>query len=386
MSEHASADLGQHHAFALSVLQRIEENTGLQFGPVFEGDRSAAQVRQEIHSLILDWVEQRIADVEPSAEWPRADPRINVREVLFGAGMGDVKVVPNVAVTEQRFKEVSKYRGSEIDRYLRCITNGLSLLKEGMTPEQAARTIAQTTLASFGIAMIAGTFSALLGGAALLPALTAGVVAMGSMAVVVGTALTIVAEILIFFLVLNKKVFLGMVFNDTDHDFVVRNWRAGTTGRDAGDLFMNTGSMTSFMDMHSTPELDSPLVQVASRESIARGDPDNLVCAGIFCAEKKIGVFGTEGVMLLSSRTLPQLVFALLFACPYNLDNGVNVQIGAPQPARAYFERLYRARGIERHTGGQGFEFFARVAAPRGGEACGFAVLQLSDVLGEHRS
>lgn len=375
MSKPAPADPAPNRDFVQTILQRIAANTGLELGPVFDGSRSAAQTRQDVHELILNWVEQRISGVQPSAEWPHADPRINVREILFGAGAG-VNVVPNVALTEQRFKQVSTLRGSEIDRYLRHVTNGLSLLNDRMTPEQAARTIAETTLASFGIAMIAGTFSALLGGAALLPALIAGVVAMGSMTLVVGAALAIVAEILLFFLVLNKKVFLGMVFNDTDHDFVVRDWRLGTTGHEAGDLFMNTGSMTSFMDTHSTPELDSPLVQVVARQSIAPGDPDNLVSAGIFCAEKKIGVYGTEGVMLLSSPKVPTLRFALLFACPYNLDNGVNVQIGPPQSPHSYFDRLYRGRGIERGTGGQGFEFFARVAAPRGGEACGFAVLR----------
>lgn len=374
MSKRATADPEQNRDFAHTILQRIAVNTGLQFGPVFEGNRSAAEVRQDLHGLIQNWVEQRIAGAQPSAEWPPADPRMNIREILFGYGEG-VSVVPNVALTEQRFKQVSKLRGSEIDRYLRHVTNGLSLLNERMTPEQAAITIAETTLASFGAAMIAGTFSALLGGSALLPALTAGVVAMGSMTLVVGVALTIVAEILIFFLVANKKVFLGMVFNDTDHDFVVKGWRLGTTGRVAGDLFMNTGSMTSFMDMHSTPELDSPLVQIVSRQSIAPGDPDNLVSAGIFCAEKKIGLYGTEGVMLLTSPTVPRLNFAFLFACPYTGDNGVNVQIGSPRSPREYFDGLYRARGIERFTGGPGFEFFARVAAPRGGEACGFAVL-----------
>lgn len=373
MSEHESPFAADHRAFGLAIIERIEANTDLTIRSLFEQDLSANEIRERMHEVIVGYVERKLAEEKSSSEWPLAGRAINVRQALFGAS--GVNVVPDMAVTEQRYREIKRYQGQQINAYLKNVTDGLSRLKENMTPAQAAGTIAASGLASFGIAMIGGTFAALQAGAALLPALAAGVAAMGSMAVVVGVALVIVAELLIFFLVLNKKVFLGMVFNNTDLNLVVRDWRAGTSGAARGDLFMNTGSMTYFMETHETPNLDSPLVQVVSRLFLGSGNPDNLVSAGIFCAEKNFGFYGTEGVMLLSSHKTAELRFAFVFACPYTLDNGVNVAIGGPNPAQGYFNALYGGRGLERHAAQRGFTLLAKAGALRGGEACGFAAL-----------
>jgi hypothetical protein len=373
MSEHESPFAADHRAFGLAIIERIEANTGLEIRKLFEQDLSAHEIRERMRELIVVYVERTLAEEKPSSEWPLAGQPIDVRQTLFGAS--GVNVVPDVAVTEQRYQEIRRYQGQQIQTYLKKVTDGLSLLKDGMTPAQAAATIAAGGLASFGVAMIWGTFVALQSGAAFMSALAAGVVAMGSMTVVVGVALVIVAELLIFFLVLNKKVFLGMVFNNTGLNLVVRDWRAGTSGAARGDLFMNTGSMTSFMETHENPNLDSPLVQVVERLFLGPGNPDNLVSAGIFCAEKNFGFYGTEGVMLLSPRSRGDIRFAFLFACPYTLDNGVNVAIGGPDSARRYFDSLYSQRGIERHAAQRGFSLLARVGFPRGGEACGFVAI-----------
>lgn len=373
MAEDTSPYAEENRAFALSILDRIEGNTGLEIRQLFDGDLTADEIRTRLHESIAGYVTRQLAREAATENGPAAGQPVDVQAVLFGAG--GINVAPNVAVTEQRYREIREYRGGQIDAYLRRVTDGLSLLKNDMSPGQAAGIIIGSGLVSFGVAMIGGTFAALQGGAALLTAVTAGVAAMGSMTVVVGVALVIAAELLLFFLLLNKKVFLGMMFNNTDLNLVVRDWRAGTGGARRGDLFMNTGSMTSFMEMHETHRLDSPLVQVVARDRIAPGDPDNLVSAGIFFAEKNFGLFGTEGVMLLGSHKTPSLRFALVFACPYTYDNGVNVAIGPPDSTSSYFDRLYKHRGVERQTAGQGYRFLARVGAPRGGEACGIAAL-----------
>jgi hypothetical protein len=373
MSEHESPFAADHRAFGLAIIERIKANTGLEIRSLFEQDLSANEIRERIHELIVAYVERKLKEEKPGTDWPLAGQPIDVRQTLFGAG--GINVVPDVAVTEQRYKQIKQYQGKQIDTYLKNVTDGLSLLKDGMSPAQVATTIATSGLASFGVAMVWGTFVALQGGAAFLSALAAGVVAMGSITVVVGVALVIVAELLLFFLVLNKKVFLGMVFNNTGLNLIVRDWRAGTSGASRGDLFMNTGSMTSFMETNETPNLDSPLVQVVERLFLSAGSPDNLVSAGIFCAEKNFGLYGTEGVMLLSSRQREDIRFAFVFACPYTLDNGVNVAIGGPNSAQSYFNGLYGNRGVERFTAQRGFSLLARVGSPRGGEACGFAAL-----------
>jgi hypothetical protein len=373
MSEHESPTSAENREFALTVLARIQENTGLQLRPLFESDLTAEEIRSQVNELIVAYVEQGVSLEKPTPAWPKAGGTVDVRAALFGGAA--TNVVPNVAVIEQRYEEVKGYHGPQIDAYLRRITNGLSLLKNGMSPGEAATDIVLTGLASFGAAMIWGTFSALAGGAALLPALAAGIAAMGSMTVVIGVALVIVAQILLFFLVFNKKIFLGMFFNNTDLSLSVGDWRAGTGGAFDGDLFMNTGSMTSFMETHETEYFDSPLVQVTARMLVAPGDADNLICAGIFCAEKKIGFYGTEGVMLFNSKEMPDLRFAFLFACPYIYHNGINVMIGPPYSASSYFERLYERRGMNQHAFAAGFHMEAKAGSPWGGEACGFATL-----------
>jgi hypothetical protein len=371
MAEHTSPFAEENRVFALSILDRIETSTGLQIRHLFDGDLTADQIREQLHAATAGYVAQKLAEEKPTDDWPEAGKPFDIHSALFGGING----VPNVAITEQRYREIREYRGAQINAYLRRVTDGLSLLKVNMTPGQAAATIVGSGLASFGVAMIGGTFLALKGGAAFLTAISAGVAAMGSMTVVVGVALVIVAELLLFFLVFNKKTFLGMVFNNTDLHLVVRDWRAGTGGARRGDLFMNTGLMTSFMEMNETHRLDSPLVQVVARYRVAPGNPDNLVMAGIFFASKKVGFYGTEGAMLLSSNRMPSPWFALVIACPYSHDNGVNVAIGPPDSAYNYFHRLYRYRGVERQTTGQGYRFLARVASTRGGEVCGFAAL-----------
>lgn len=376
MSEHESSNAVENRVFARAILARIEANTGIELQAVLESDLSPGERQKQIRALIIDWVETRCAAEKPSTEWALAGQKIDASVAIFGANA--MNIVPNVALTEQKYRMVQRLQGHQIDQFLKNVTDRLSLLKPTTSPGEAAATIAMTGLASFGVAMIWGTFSALLAGQALMAALAAGVVAMGSMTVVVGAALLIVAEILLFFLVLNKKVFLGMVLNNTDMSLRVGNWRAGVGGGRGSGLFMNTGSMTTFMETHETPKLDSPLVQVGPRLFVKQGDPDNLVSAGIFCAEKNFGFYGTEGVILLSPLKYDGLIYAFLFACPYVLDNGVNVAITGSLPADAAFNMLYGSRGLERHANGAGgFVMTAKAGDSRGGEACGFATIDL---------
>jgi hypothetical protein len=374
MAEHESSNAVENRVFAHGILARIEANTGIKLQALLESDLSPGERHKQVRALIIDWVETRSAAEKPSAEWALAGQKIDASVAIFGANV--TNIVPNVALTEQKYRMVQGLQGHQIDQFLKNVTDRLSLLKPTMRPGEAAATIAGTALASFGVAMIWGTFAALVAGKAFMVALTAGVAAMGSMTVVVGAALLIVAELLLFFLVLNKKVFLGMVFNNTDMSLRVGNWRAGVGGGRGSGLFMNTGSMTTFMETHETPRLDSPLVQVGPRLFVRQGDPDNLVWGGIFCAEKNVGFYGTEGVILLSPLQYDGLIYAFLFACPYVLDNGVNVAITGSFPADAAFNMLYGSRGLERRARGPGgFFMTAKAGDTRGGEACGFATI-----------
>jgi len=126
------------------------------------------------------------------------------------------------------------------------------------------------------------------------------------------------------------------------------------------------------------------MVQVMEKFNV--GDAaDNIISGGIFCAEKNIGLFGTEGAMVLSNYskdskpTLPR--FPLIFACPYVMENGVNVAVETADPtktAKSYFDLLYGGRGVNKMASGGGYTFTASCADKSGGEAAGIATLDKS--------
>jgi hypothetical protein len=253
-----------------------------------------------------------------------------------------------------------------------------------MTPAEAAATILGSGIASFATVMIVATVKALIAQQTLRAAVVVGVKAMGTMKVVVGVAAVIIIELLIYLMIHNEKVFLGMVFNNTPLGLVVNDWRKGVDGANSGDLFMNTGSMNTFMETHMNENLDSPLVQVMEKFDVGSAE-DNIISGGIFCAQKNFGLFGTEGAMVLSKYsadskpTLPR--FALVFACPYTLDNGVNVKVdttGSIISAKSYFDSLYGGRGQYKEAKGTGYTFAASCADPKGGEASGIATLDVA--------
>jgi hypothetical protein len=379
MPDQDSRVVAEDRAFAMDVIARIEANTGLEIRSLFEQDLTPTEIRQGMHAAILGYVEARQETEQRSEEWPLSGQKIDARTAVFGEAT--TNVTPNVAVTEYNYNVLKKFRGREVHDYVKRVTNGLALLNEGMSAAEAAATIIGSGIASFATAMIVGTAKALIAKKAFRAAVTAGVKAMGKMSVVVGVALVIITELLLYLLISNKKVFLGIVYNNTPLSLVVHDWRKGVDGADNGDLFMNTGSMNAFMETNMNEKLDSPLIQVMEKLDV--DDPEeNLVSGGIFCAEKNFGLFGTEGAMVLSpytkdnSKTLPR--FALVFACPYNLDNGVNVQVdtqGGITSAKAYFDRLYKDRGQYKSATGTGYTFAASCADPRGGEAAGIATL-----------
>lgn len=379
MSQHESPFTAENRAFAQEVITRVEANSGLQIRDLFEQNLSPDEIRRRAHARIIEYVEAPAAPGAATAEWPMAAQPINARQAVFGSST--TNVTPNIAVTEHNYKIIRGYRGNDVRDYVKRTTNGLSLLKETMTPGEAAATILGSGIASFAAAMIIGTVKALIAKQTLRAAVVAGVKAMGNMKVVVGAAAVIIVELLIYLLVHNQKVFLGIVFNNTPLSLVVRDWRKGVDGADNGDLFMGTGSMNTFMETHKTPDLDSPLVEVMEKFDVGTVE-DNIIAGGIFCAEKNFGLFGTEGAMVLSNYTkestptLPR--FALVFACPYTLDNGVNVKIdttGNIISAKSYFKNLYDSRGQHKEAKGPGYAFGASCADPRGGEAAGIATL-----------
>lgn len=374
MSDHNTLTTDSRAA-AFEIIEAIEANTGLAIRSLFEQDLGPTQIREQMHSLILNWVEETQAGESADADWPLAGQRIDPREAIFGTGL--TPVTPNVAVIEYNYNILKTYRGNDVNAYVTRTANGLRLLREDMTPGEAAATIISSGLASFALAMIVGTIKALRAGQALRAAVVAGVKAMGKMSVVIGAALVLITELLLYLMFKNQKSFLGIVYNNSDLNLEAYDWRSGST--DKGDLYLETGEINSFMESHMTEFLDSPLVQVIAKTDV--GDvKENIVAGGIFFAEKKPGLFGTEGVMVFTNytdghtETVPR--FAALFACPYALPylNGVNVAVQtseSPTSAKAFYRQLYAGRDQYVSTTGGRYTFAASCSGPTGGDAAG---------------
>jgi len=202
-----------------------------------------------------------------------------------------------------------------------------------------------------------------------------GIKSAGGVGAIVGVVAVIILELLIYLLHGNKKSFIGLLFNNTTNDLVVKNWREGVDGAETGDLFMAWGRVDGFMEVHVDGLESKPAVQLQAK-SIVGGDIDYIVQCGIISATKNFGLKGAEGVLVATplDQELPR--FALLFECPYFEDNGVNVAIDSTVvSARALYDRLNDSRGTEKSIESEGYAFTARVADPRGGEALGLAVL-----------
>lgn len=364
----------ENRKFGFDLITRVETNMGIPIRDLFEADKSPQEIRAEMHDRIVRYVQDRIEKEQPSEEWPNAGKERDARRAL---GLKDaINVVPNVSLLESNYRIVKNYEGQQLNDFVKRVSNGLALIQEGQSAGEVAGEIIGSGLAAFALAMIIGTIKAMRAGTAFRQALVMGVRAMGGITVVVGVAALIITELLLYLVVTNKKQFLGLVMNNTDLNLVVDDWRSGTGGANKGDLFVSTGSVSTFMEQHETEQFDSPLIQIGARQIIAPDDPDNIILGGFFFGEKNFGLFGTEGTMVFHDRQNPMPRFGLLFACPYSMDNGVNVTVDTEtRSAKAIFDALYGSRNLYRTVTNEGFTFSARTAWKTGGETMGFASL-----------
>ncbi|KAK7177947.1 hypothetical protein DPSP01_014489 [Paraphaeosphaeria sporulosa] len=360
--------------FAFELIEKMEKNMGIKIRDLFEGDNTAANIRTKFRKRIIAYVQERIDKDEPSEEWPHAG---EVKDAKKALGLSDdINVVPNVSVLESNYKVIKGYEGQAQVDYVRRIANGLALIQDGQTAGQVAGEIVGSGLASFALAMIIGTIKALRAGQAFRTALVTGVRAMGGVTVIMGVAAFIISEILLYLLVNNKKQFLGIVYNNTDLNLVVDDWRSGTGGGNKGDLYVSTGSISSWMEQHENEQYSSPLIQIGARQIIGPNDPDNLILGGLFFGEKNFGLYGTEGVMIFHDQKNDFPRFPLLFACPYTMDNGVNVAIDTKKrSAKDAFDTMYGSRDLYKQASGSGYTFTARTAFKTGGQTTGLMYL-----------
>jgi hypothetical protein len=354
--------------FAISIVERLEENMGIQLLNIFEESDDSKIIRKKVRSSIRQWVKENIDNEKDQNEWPEV---LDITELDCYLENSDINPIPPISVTAKNLVVIQGYRGREIHDYVKGVVNGLSLLKDGQTPGQMAGIILGSGVTSFAVAMIGGTAKALYKGEKILDAIKYGVSKMGSPVLIAGVAAIIVTELLLY-LASVQKTFLGIVFNNTKLNLVVHGWREKKY-----DMYMNTGSMSGFMETHENEDLNSPIVQIPAKCSDSKNESETLVLGGIFVAQKNFGFYGTDGAMAFSAPSKTNARFFLMFACPYSRDNGVNVlvDVGAPQEPKKIFGSLFDNRGVDKSSTAGGYRFVAHCSDKRGPEAAGIAVL-----------
>lgn len=351
--------------FAYDVIERLKDSRGVDLASIFNNHALSRADKLRLGRTAL--LEAVIRDLEIQAS-PEdlavanggAEPDL---AHLFGA---DYDIEPNMSIIPADLPTIMGYTGDQVRLYLVSLTKRFENAQNAKTAGQLAVELVAGGLISVGVPAAYGAIQAFRGGATVLAAARAGVLSVG-MKTAVAAVVVILVGFLLYLILDNPKKILGMVINNTDDNLVVNKWRDGLNGGEDSDLFMQHGYMTTFpVDNEGT--LDSPEVQIKGRIMFGDQDPENLVFAAIYFADRNVGFRGSEGVMIFSSRTT-NFKFAHLFAVPYTNDNGVNLRVltGQQVKAKDIFRDMYDQRAVSFDRQDQGYRLTGNANDARGG-------------------
>ena len=283
----------------------------------------------------------------------------------------DTDIEPNISFPKKNAAVVRDYTGDELKTYVYNLTKRFENMEVAATPGQLALEIVGGGLLTVGVPMAVQTFKAYkaMGTAAkLLPALKTGITKLGMKTAITAVVVVLVALLLYLFLENPKKI-LAFVVNETDHDFVVKNWKGGK-----GDLHMEHGHMADFMEDNQFGDLSAPKVQIQRMVDFGDDDPESFVFAGVYFANKNFGMLGAEGIMRFTSLD-GSVCFAHMFAVPYFNDNGTNIglQNSSSADLPKLFRTMYNARVTRRDIVEGGYRLTSTVNDPRGGVVAAIA-------------
>lgn len=284
---------------------------------------------------------------------------------LLGLGQpaDEIDTEPNFVVSQHNARILAGYQGSTLRDYVFTLTKRFENMANASSIGVLVAEMASAAVISVSVPAAVATVKALRAKQTLLAAMRTGITSIGMKTAIAAVAAVLVA-LLLYLLFENPKKILGFVFNDTDDNFVVDKWRYAE-----GDLHMEHGEMVTFMEDHSTGDLDSPKIQLKARDFYGDGDGDNVVYAGVYFADRNIGFRGAEGVMVFSS-TSSNLMFAHQFAVPYTNDNGTNIRLlngGRPADLSKLYRAMYDARRVRYDYTESGYRLTSTVDDARGG-------------------
>lgn len=352
--------------FAIQIIESLKRDVGVDLRPILESDLSHHDIKKRAANVLLQALVSKSNDEGYSEEWQdtgqTVSDGIGSAAELLGT---DAELEPNFSIIPSDLPTILKYRDGEVKDYVYTLTKRFENAAKGKTAGQAAIEIVAGGVIGVGLpaAKIAiATYRA--GGATILQAAKAGITGIG-LKTAIGVIVIALVGLLYFLLFENPKKVLGIVINDTQETFVVKDWRDGTDGTDSGDLYMEHGEMKSFMEDHEEG-LSSPKIQVRQRVFFGEGDEENFSFAGIYFADRNIGLRGAEGIMVFTTSTKHSRI-AHMFACPYVNDNGANMDVLNTGSAKDNFRRLYDGRSTFMSFTKDGYALQSAVNDPRGG-------------------
>ncbi len=329
-------------AFAEEIVADLREEFGLDLMPILTAAIPHKQRKKTAVSHLFEAIIERADREGHLADWNADRDDAAHDETLEKLLSDDVDIEPNYSIVPSDLKTIIAYRDSAVKEYVFMLTKRFENAAKAKSAGQAAIEIVGGGVVGVGVPAAVIAIKAYRAGSTILAAARAGITGVG-MKTAIGVIVIALIGLLLFLLWENPKKLLGIVINDTDEELNVKDWRNGLSGADNSDLYMEHGKMDSFMVDHENG-LSSPEVQVRARIDFGDQDPENFAFAGIYFADRNVGLRGAEGVMVFTSKTSSKRI-ATMFACPYTKDNGTNMDIiGSGESAKSVFRSLYDGR------------------------------------------
>ncbi|MCR9256360.1 MAG: hypothetical protein NXI16_09720 [Alphaproteobacteria bacterium] len=336
---------------AQEIVDSVKKTWGVDLGPIFANDALSMREKQKIATERL--LEAVLPKIDAYHAVEGVEPDLDENHRLMAQAIAQVEgkasgaeLEPNISITEHNFKIVRGYEKKEVYNYVYTLAKRFENMAQATTPGQLAIEISVSSLFSIGVAMSKATWDLWRGGQPFLAALRGSIRKIGFKTAIV-VVIIILVELFLFFLVQNPKKILGIIYNDTDDNFVVKNWEKATGGgyKKDSNLYMAHGDMVNFPEDTLTGDLDSPKIQLRQRFFFAPNDPDNVLFGGIYFADKKFGAFGAEGIMAFTPlNDKGDTKFAHMFAVPYHQNNRTNMRFidGTVPNLNDLFGTLYK--------------------------------------------
>ncbi|HJR73232.1 MAG TPA: hypothetical protein VJ806_06295 [Luteimonas sp.] len=353
----------------LEILGNLEKHFGIDLKRIvadesLDSEQAYVELRASLAAAVLSHAGYPVEDREFAVPGPLAK---------------GVENEPNVFITQHNANIAADYSGERVREYVIDLTRRLDL----MSRSNSVGSLVGNTIGGFVIAVGIGVGKEvgkrLFNGDGLKDALTGAIGKVGlktALLAVVGA----LAGILKWMIFDKQARILGVVINDTDTDFVVRDWRKSVDGYHGGDLYMAHGATKNFMSDHLTGDLDSPEVQLKARIP-GKTPEERQVAIGIYFADRKSGFYGAEGLYVFTPLGGGHDSVAVQFAVPFSKANNANIalhrggSINNKSQLEGMFRALYNEKKVNVDKREGPYRLRSHINSPSGGVVSGIACI-----------